>query len=309
MHINTRGLLMKKLCMLLFLWSLTVFPLTTFAKVNVFSCHPEWTSLVLEIGQSNVNIKTATNAFSDPHFIRAKPSLLAAIRNADLVICTGNQLEIGWLPILLERAKSSVQPGQIGNIMASDYVSSLEVPTILDRSQGDVHPGGNPHVHLNPHNLLKVAEILAIRLGRIDDKNASFYTQSLISFKIKWLNAISRWESQSTPLKNMPIVVYHKNWAYFSNWLGLSRVVSLEPKPGIPPSPSHLKNILNQLKENPARVIIRTPFENAKPSTWLSQQTGIPDLVLPYTVGGNKQSTNLYGLFDSMIGKLLEING
>ena len=107
----------------------------------------------------------------------------------------------------------------------------------------------------------------------------------------------------------MPIVVYHKNWAYFSNWLGLSRVVSLEPKPGIPPSPSHLKNILNQLKENPARVIIRTPFENAKPSTWLSQQTGIPDLVLPYTVGGNKQSTNLYGLFDSMIGKLLEING
>ena len=295
--------------MLLFLWGLTIFPLTTFAKVNVFSCEPEWTSLVLEIGQSNVNIKTATNAFSDAHFIRAKPSLLAAIRNADLVICTGNQLVIGWLPILLERAKSSVQPGQIGNIMASDYASLLEVPTILDRSQGDIHPGGNPHVHLNPHNILKVAEILAIRLGRIDDKNASFYTQSLISFKIKWLNAISRWESQSTPLKNIHIVVYHKNWSYFSDWLGLSEVGVLEPRPGIPPSPSHLKNLLNQLKEKPARIIISTPFENPKASAWLSQQTGITNLVFPYTVGGNNQSTNLYELFDYMIGQLLEING
>ena len=193
--------------------------------------------------------------------------------------------------------------------MASDYASLLEVPTILDRSQGDIHPGGNPHVHLNPHNILKVAEILAIRLGRIDDKNASFYTQSLISFKIKWLNAISRWESQSTPLKNMPIVVYHKNWSYFSDWLGLSEVGVLEPRPGIPPSPSHLKNLLNQLKEKPARIIISTPFENPKASAWLSQQTGITNLVFPYTVGGNNQSTNLYELFDYMIGQLLEING
>lgn len=295
---------MKKLLILL----ITLFPISAFANVNIFACEPEWESLAKEIGKDKVKVKTATSAFADPHHIRARPSLIAAMRQSDLVICSGSELEIGWLPILLEKAKTSVQPGQVGYLMASDYVNKLEVPTILDRSQGDVHPGGNPHVHLNPHNISKIADELANRLGAVDKANADYYKHNLVEFRAKWQEAVSKWEAKAKSLKNMRIVVHHKNWAYLIDWLGLQEVATLEPKPGIPPSASHLKNLLQVLKDKPAKAVIRAPYEDDKPSKWLADKAKITAVEPPYTVGGNKQAGDLYSLFDSTIDQLLEAN-
>lgn len=287
---------------------LMAIPLQAVADVKIFACEPEWGALAKEIGKDKVSIKTATSAFADPHHIRARPSLIAAVRTSDLVICSGNDLEIGWLPILLEKAKATVQPGQVGYLMASNYVNSLEVPHVLDRIHGDVHPGGNPHVHLNPHNIATVAKVLAKSLNKIDEGNANFYQQSLIEFSSKWQVAINTWEEKARPLKNMPIVVHHKSWIYLNSWLGLSEIEALEPKPGIPPSASHLERLLGVLKDTPAKAIIRAPYEDDSPSEWLSDKANIAAIELPFTVGGNDAAQDLYGLFDDTINKLLEAN-
>lgn len=297
---------MRVLHLIITLGLLIVAPLQASANVNIFACEPEWESLAKEIGKDNVKVKTATSALTDPHHIRARPSLIAAIRQSDLVICSGNELEIGWLPILLEKAKASVQPGEVGNLMAADYVKKLEVPTVLDRARGDVHPGGNPHVHLNPYNISKIADELTKRLVKIDGTNAASYEQNHKAFKEKWLSAIKGWESKSASLKNMPIVVHHKNWVYLIDWLGLKEIATLEPKPGIPPSASHLEKLLALLENKPAKAIIRAPYEDDSPSRWLSDKTDIDAVELPFTVGGNDKVKNLYGLFDSTINQLLE---
>jgi zinc/manganese transport system substrate-binding protein len=297
---------MKKLKLIIIAGLLSVAPLNAFAGIKIFACEPEWESLAKEIGGDKVNIDTATSAFTDPHYIRARPSLIAAIRQSDMVFCTGGQLEIGWLPILLEKSKSSVQPGQVGHLMASDYVTKLEIPQELDRSHGDVHPGGNPHIHLNPHNLLKIADELTIRLKKIDKQNAKSYQDNFDDFKVKWLSAINKWEQKAKPLKGFPIVVHHKNWTYLIDWLGLNMVGTLEPKPGIPPSASYLNELLGKLKNKPVRAVVHAPYEDKKPARWLAEKIGVDALELPYTVGGNKNANDLYGMFDDTINKLLE---
>ncbi len=299
---------MKRYFLFLIIIQIIITPIKALADVNIFACEPEWEALAKEIGGEKVKVKTATSAFSDPHHIRARPSLIASVRQSDLVVCTGGELEIGWLPILLEKAKASVQAGEVGNLMASDYVNKLEVPEVLDRSHGDVHPGGNPHVHLNPYNIEKVAQELTLRLSKIDSDNSSYYQQNLGNFKIKWQEAVVQWEIKAKGLENMPIVVHHKNWVYLIDWLKLNQVATLEPKPGIPPSISHLEELLLTLKSKPAKAIIHAPYEDDKPSKWLSDKTGIVTLELPFTVGGDKSSDDLYRLFDSTINKLLEAN-
>lgn len=283
-------------------------PLSAFADVKIFACEPEWESLAKEIGKDKVSIKTATSAFTDPHHIRAKPSLIAAIRRSDLVFCSGNSLEIGWLPILLEKAKESVQHGYVGYLMAGDHVEALEIPEVLDRSHGDVHPEGNPHVHLNPHNIAKIASELTKRLSDIDKENANFYQANLKSFSQKWDSSIKKWEAKAAALKGMPIVVHHKNWAYLIDWLGLKQVATLEPKPGIPPSASHLEKVITTLQKTPAKAVIHAPYESQKPSNWLSEKASIPALKLAFTVGGSDKAVDLFSLYDDTISQLSEAN-
>ena len=283
-------------------------PLSAFADVKIFACEPEWESLAKEIGKDKVSIKTATSAFTDPHHIRSKPSLIAAIRRSDLVFCSGNSLEVGWLPILLEKAKESVQYGNVGYLMAGDHVKALEVPEVLDRSHGDVHPEGNPHVHLNPYNIAKIASELTKRLSDIDKENANFYQANLKSFSQKWDSSIKKWEAKAASLKGMPIVVHHKNWAYLIDWLGLKQVATLEPKPGIPPSASHLEKVITTLQETPAKAVIHAPYERHKPSNWLSEKASIPALKLAFTVGGNDKAVDLFSLYDDTISQLSEAN-
>ena len=216
----------------LFLWRST----TTAADIRAFACQPEWDSLLEELGGKQVSVYNATTALQDVHHIQARPSLIAQVRRADLIVCTGAELEVGWLPILLRRANNpKVQPGKTGYLEAADYVPLLEKPERLDRSEGDVHARANPHLHLNPHNVLKVANAVTARMAAIDAANAENYEQRYVDFERRWTEAIHRWETRSAPIRGMPIVVHHRSWVYLNDWLGLEELAALEPKPGVPP--------------------------------------------------------------------------
>ncbi len=280
-------------------------PLTSQAEVNVFACEPEWAALTKEIGGNKVQTFTATHAKQNPHFIRARPSLIAKARRADLIICSGAGLEVGWLPILVQKAGAAVQPGSIGHLMTSEYVPIIEKPTVVDRSLGDLHPEGNPHVHLNPHNILLIADELAKRLEAINPKNSAIFKERLLDFKSRWRKAIVQWEQKSNFLRGSAVVVHHKSFSYLIKWLGLNRVGSLEPKPGIPPTSLHLEKLLQKLDSEPADLIIRTPYDPGDASEWLSKKSGTTVLILPYTIGGDSNAIDLFSLFDRSLALLV----
>jgi zinc/manganese transport system substrate-binding protein len=276
-----------------------------FATVSIFACLPEWAALATELGGNKVSVYQASNALQDPHHIEARPSLVARMRSADLAICTGAELEIGWLPVLLQTAgNQKVQPGQPGFIAAAEFVDRLEVPTRLDRAEGDIHPAGNPHIQLDPHNIAKVGLVLTQRLEQIDAGNAAYYESRSKDFQSRWGQAISRWEKDAAPLKGLRIVPYHKDSVYLIKWLGLVEVMNIEPKPGIPPSAGHLSDLVGRLKGGAADVIARSAYQDPKAATWLAEKTNIPVVELPYTVGGTPGAKDLFGLFDDSIAKL-----
>jgi zinc/manganese transport system substrate-binding protein len=278
------------------------------AALRILACEPEWGALAQELGGDAVTVYTATTAQQDPHYIQARPSLIAQARRADLVVCTGAELESGWLPLVLRRAGNpKVQSGTAGYFAATDYVTLLEKPQRLDRAEGDVHAAGNPHIQLDPRNILRVAEALSPRLAELDSQHADQYAQRLSAFSQRWQASMARWEQQAAPLKGMPIVVYHRSWTYLNHWLGLDQLDELEPKPGVPPTSAHLAEVLDKMKTQPARAVIRAPYQDARPVQWLHDHTGIAMLELPFTVGGNPQAIDLFGLFDSTVQLLLGV--
>ena len=280
------------------------------AALRVFACEPEWGALAQELGGKNVEVTVATSALQDPHQIQAKPSLIARTRNADLVLCTGAELEIGWLPQLLQQSGNpKVQAGQPGNFAAADFVPKLEVPTQLDRAQGDVHAAGNPHIQTDPRNIARVAAALAPRLAQLDPPNAADYAKAQADFDKRWQEASARWAAKATPLKGAAVVSQHKGFAYLYDWLGLKEVAVLEPKPGIEPTVSHLQAVQAALKSNPARMVLYAAYQDPRPSEWLSKNAGVPVVKLPFTVGGSDAAKDLFGLFDDTIARLLTAAG
>lgn len=281
-------------------------PTAANAKVNIFACEPEWAALSKEIGGDLIEVYTATKAHQDVHHMRAKPSLLAAMRKADLVFCSGAALESGWLPILLQKAGSpDVQQNTVGWLMASDFVNKLEVMEQVDRSMGHVHPDGNPHVHLNPHNIMDIASVLTERLFIIDQDNGRTYNANLSAFQTKWQAAIEKWQKMGADLKGANVVVYHKSWSYLTDWLGMNIIASLEPKPGLPPTTAHLEALLQSLQGTDVKAILVAPFENEEAANWLSDRTSIPVLHLPYTIGGNEKAQTLEGLYNETLTMLV----
>jgi zinc/manganese transport system substrate-binding protein len=276
------------------------------AALRVLACEPEWGALVQELGGDAVDVSVATSAMQDPHQIQAKPSLIARARNADLVVCTGAELEVGWLPVLLSQSgNAKVQPGQPGNFAAADQVRKLEVPTQLDRAQGDVHAAGNPHIQTDPRNIALVATALAARLAQVDPANASRYAQRQADFSQRWQQAIARWTAQAAPLRGAPVVSQHKAYAYLYDWLGLKEVAVLEPKPGVEPTASHLQEVLAALKATPARMVLYSAYQDPRPAEWLSRNAGIPAVKIPFTVGGTEGAKDLFGLFDDTVSRLV----
>lgn len=283
-------------------------PTLAHAALNVFACEPEWGALASELGGDAVKVYTATTAMQDPHRIEARPSLIAQMRRAQLVVCTGAELESGWLPILLRQSgNAAIQPNQPGYFEASRYVTMREKPVMLDRSQGDVHPGGNPHIQTDPRNIAKVAQALGARLAQIDADQAAHYQARLNDFNTRWQAAMTRWQTQAAPLKGMAIVVQHRAFPYLEDWLGLKQVAVLESKPGVEPSVGQLAQIAAQLKNTPARAVIRTAYQNPRPSQWLAEHADMPVVVLPFTVGGSARTKDLFGLFDDTLEQLLKV--
>ncbi|HXZ55790.1 MAG TPA: zinc ABC transporter substrate-binding protein [Burkholderiales bacterium] len=278
------------------------------AALNVFACEPEWGALAQEIGGDRVSVYSATTALQDPHRIEARPSLIARIRSADLLICSGSELEIGWLPLLLTQSGNSrIQLGTPGYIEASQYVAKLEIPRVIDRALGDIHPGGNPHVHTDPRNIAKVASVLEERLAQVDPGNAETYHSRAKAFLTRWQAAIGRWEKEAAPLRGVPIVEHHKAFSYFINWTGMREVGTLEPKPGIPPTPSHLAELVDLMKAQPAKVIVYSSYDSPQAAQFLSERSKIPAVMLPFTVGGTDKAKDLFGFFDDLIGRLLGV--
>lgn len=282
-------------------------PTLAHAALNVFACEPEWGALASELGGDAVKVYSATTAMQDPHRIEARPSLIAQMRRAGLVVCTGSELEVGWLPILLRQSgNAAIQPGQPGYFEATRYVTMREKPAVLDRSQGDVHPGGNPHIQTDPRNIARVAQALGMRLAEVDPEHAAGYQSRLKDFNTRWDAAMARWQVQAAPLKGMRIAVQHRAFPYLEDWLGLKQVAVLEPKPGVEPSVSHLSEVAALLKTTPARAVLRAAYQNPRPAQWLSEHADIPVVVVPFTVGGSARAKDLFGLFDDTIDQLLK---
>lgn len=278
------------------------------AVLRVLACEPEWAALTRELAGDLAEVDSATTALQDPHHIEARPSLLAKARRADLLVCTGAELEMGWLPLLQREAGNGrIQRGQPGYFEATSAIPLLEKPTRLDRAQGDVHAAGNPHVHLDPHRIDRVAMALAQRLAQIDPAHAAQYAQRHADFTARWQAAIARWEVQGARLKGVPVVVHHKNFSYLADWLGLVTVGNLEPKPGVEPSAAHLASLLEALRAQPARMILRAAYQSPRPSQWLADKASIPALELPYTVGGAPGTDDLFGLFEVTLTRLLAV--
>ncbi|UCV28734.1 metal ABC transporter substrate-binding protein [Ferribacterium limneticum] len=286
---------------------LAVTGLSAQADLKVFATVPEWGALAKEIGGDKVRVYTATNAFQDPHRIEAKPSLLAQARQANLLVAAGADLEIGWLPLVLrDSGNSAIQNGRSGYFEASAFVNRLDVPATLDRAHGDLHAAGNPHTHLDPRNVLKVGEALTARMAELDAANATSYQAAFKTFASKWQVAIARWEKEAAPLKGVPVLVHHQSFVYLSHWLGLKEVGALEPKPGIEPTSGHLTGLLSRQQTAPARMVLRAAYQQEGPSQWIAGKTGIPAVLLPYTVGGTPEAGDLFGLYDDTIQRLLK---
>jgi zinc/manganese transport system substrate-binding protein len=276
------------------------------AALRVFACEPEWGALAQELGGNLVEVSVATSALQDPHQIQAKPSLIARARNADLVVCTGAELEVGWLPMLLQQSgNAKLQPGQPGNFAAADFVRKLDAPGQLDRSQGDVHAAGNPHIQTDPRNIALVAAALGARLQQVDPAHAGEYAKAQAAFAQRWRQAMARWAAQAAPLKGVAVVSQHKAFVYLYDWLGLKEVAVLEPKPGVEPTASHLQEVLTALKGTPARMVLYSAYQDSRPSDWLGKNAGIAVVKVPFTVGGSEGAKDLFGLFDDTLARLL----
>ncbi|MFT3735852.1 MAG: zinc ABC transporter substrate-binding protein [Rhodocyclaceae bacterium] len=276
------------------------------ATLRAVACEPEWGALLAELGGDRLSVYTATTAQQDPHHIQARPSLIAAVRNADLLVCTGAELETGWLPLLLRQSgNAAVQPGKPGYVEAASLVKRLEVPTRLDRADGDVHAAGNPHIHLDARNMLPVADVVSQRLGVLDAANATYYQARLADFSRRWRSALQRWELDAARLRGVAVIVHHKDLAYLQDWLGLREIGTLEPKPGVEPSSAHLASLLAAVPTQRPQLIVRAAYNDGRAATWLGTRASLPVVVVPFTVGGSARAADLFGLFDDTIAVLL----
>src|SRR5262245_21820544 len=278
------------------------------AAIRVLATTADWGALTQELGGERVDVYTATTAMQDVHRVEAKPSLVARARTADLLVSNGAELEVGWLPILLqESGNPKVQRGAPGYFEATSVVTLVEKPEKFDRAMGDIHPYGNPHIQLDPRNVAAVAKSLTARLTAIDPAGADYYATRATDFGKRWTEAMARWQAKAAPLKGTPVVIMHRDQAYLCRWLGLQELASIEPKPGVPPTAGYLGQLVTKLAATPPKLILLNAYNDPKAAKWLSERVHAPAVVLPFSVGGSKEAKDLFGLFDDTIDKLLGV--
>ncbi|MEC4725524.1 zinc ABC transporter substrate-binding protein [Shewanella sp. D64] len=276
------------------------------AEFNIFACEPEYAALAKELAP-DAKIYSATTAMQDPHQVQARPSLIAKMRQADLVICAGADLEVGWLPMLqMKSSNAKVRSTDQGLFFAAEHVNTLDKLESVDRSMGDVHAQGNPHLHFSPQRILKVAEALTAKLISLDPASPERYQTALSEFSGKWAQAIPQWQAKAAPLKGKKVIAYHSSFRYLFDWIGIEQVGDLEPKPGLPPSSSHLASLLKRAETGDIMAIIVASYQSERGAEWLGERANLPVQILPMSVGGNDQSQDLFSLYDNVIDLLLQ---
>jgi zinc/manganese transport system substrate-binding protein len=274
-----------------------------FAALNVVATLPWIGSVVKEIGKDKINVTTLVKPHQDPHNVEAKPSMILAARKADLIMYNGLDLEIGYLPLIIESSRNpKLMPGKPGNFDCARFVKVIERPTAVDRSMGDVHPLGNPHYQFSPSNILRVAGGMTDRLAEMDGANATFYRANYKSFADR-LNAKQK-QWKAAPLKGKKFVAYHKLFEYLAAEYGFEMIGYLEPKPGIPPSAAHIEELLETMKRDSPDAILTTEHYGKKESEAVSMKSGVKVIVLPSDVGSMPGTDNWFAFMDKVISLL-----
>ncbi|RMH72775.1 MAG: zinc ABC transporter substrate-binding protein [Gemmatimonadetes bacterium] len=274
--------------------------------LNVVTTTQDLAALAQEVGRDLIQVKSLTKGSQDAHFIEPKPSMILAAKKADMLVCVGASLEIGWLPVLLQSARNkSILVGQPGYVDGSTVVELLDKPAgPIDRSMGDVHPEGNPHYLLDPMNGLAVAKLICERLATLDPANASAYQRNYADFETRLMQANAVWHEKMALYKGQPVLEYHSSWRYLLNAFGLAPAGQLEEKPGIAPSPARLKAVIDLIEQQQVNILLFTTYQNEKHAKYLNQKTGIHALKLPLSVGGIAGVDTYIGLFDYLVNAI-----
>jgi zinc/manganese transport system substrate-binding protein len=303
MHTRITALLV--VCTLVFV---LVIPSTSSAdsKLQIMTATTDLASLAQEVGGDRVSVESIARGYQDPHFVEAKPSFLLKLRKADLLIVVGLELEIGWLPPLITQSSNpKIQVGAPGYLDASRFAKILEIPTgQVTRAEGDVHPLGNPHYWLDPENGLRIAKGIADKLSEMRPNDAAYFTQRYAEFEQRLKQADQQWLAQMKPYAGRKIVTYHRSWPNFAEHFGLNVIGYVEPRPGIPPSPQHTVELIGQMKREGVKVIVVEPYFDLKTPNSIARETGGQVVVLMPSVGGEKEITDYFKLFDYDIAKL-----
>jgi len=277
-----------------------LFSTTAFAEVKVVATLPWIGSIAKEIGKDKISLTTLIKSMQDPHFADAKPSMILAARKADILMYNGLDLEIGYLPRIIESANNpNIQPGKTGNLDCSQFITPIEKPSSVDRSMGDVHPLGNPHYHFSPKNILNVAEGMTNAFSDIDAGNADFYRNNLKIFKDRLAEKQTQWSSRT--LKGKKYISYHKLFEYLAKEYGFQILGYIEPKPGIPPSAGHIEAMIELIKKAKPDVILATFTAGKKEAEALSLKTGVRSVVLPQDVGATEPAKDWFSLMDEVL--------
>jgi zinc/manganese transport system substrate-binding protein len=299
---------MFKKSILFFLFSVCFFSFVKAGAIKVVTTLPDFKSITELIGGDKVSVSSIATGYQNPHFVDPKPSYIIGLSKADLFVTVGLDLEIGWSPQLLASSRNSkIQKGSPGYVDASVNIPLLQVPSSVNRAEGDIHIYGNPHYWLDPMNGKIIARNIADGLERIDPSNKNFYETNLKNFDNQIDSKMKEWLTKMAPYKGTKLIAYHNEWVYFETRFGLKIVDFLEPKPGIPPTPSQLVKVINEIKANNIKVIISSPYFTTSSSDVVAKQTGAKELTLATSVGAFSSIKNYFDLFDYDISQLTSI--
>jgi ABC-type Zn uptake system ZnuABC Zn-binding protein ZnuA len=275
-------------------------------KLNIVTSTTDMAALTQEVGGDKVNVEAIARGYQDPHFVEAKPSFLLKLRQADLLISVGLQLEIGWLPPLITQSGNPrIQVGAAGYLDASQFAEILEIPQgTVTRAEGDVHPLGNPHYWLDPDNGRRIARGIATKLGDLDPGDSAYFQQRFQDFDKRLTTAEQKWDTEMKPYRGRKVVTYHRSFPNFAKHYGLDVIGYVEPRPGIPPTPSHTLELVQLMKRENCKVVLVEPYFDLKTPQSIGRATGAQVVVYLPSVGGEKQVTNYFELFDYDIGLL-----
>jgi ABC-type Zn uptake system ZnuABC Zn-binding protein ZnuA len=288
------------------LWLLFLAPLAEAKKLNVVTATTDMAALAQEVGGDHISVDSIAKGYQDPHFVEAKPSFLLKLRNADLLVIVGLQLEIGWLPPLITQSGNPhIQPGAAGYLDASQFAEILDIPTgQVTRAMGDVHPLGNPHYWLDPDNGRRIARGIAAKLGEMDPPDSAYFQQRFQDFDKRLTAAEQRWDAEMQPYRGRKVVTYHNSFPNFAKHFGLNVVGYVEPRPGIPPTPSHTIELIGLMRREGCKVILVEPYFDLKTPNSIASQTGGKVVQYMPSVGGEKDITDYFKLFDYNIDLL-----